>query len=185
MTERPRAIHVTGAAGSGKTTLAAALVRQFGGVHFDADDFEWEVTDPPFITRRSPADRERLFRSAIADVPTWVLSGQLTGWGDALSSLFDLVVFLYVPSDLRLARLERREREAYGPGIEPGGPQHGSFVEFMRLARGYDTGEAPLNTLTNARQWLSRLSCPVIEITGAPPVEDSLALVMDALLTSR
>jgi cytidylate kinase len=31
-----------------------------------------------------------------------VLSGSLAGWGDALTLSFDLVVFLYVPMEVRL-----------------------------------------------------------------------------------
>ena len=45
-----------------------------------------------------------------ADRPDWVLSGSLDEWGRPVIALFDLVVFLYAPTDIRLQRL--REREA-------------------------------------------------------------------------
>ncbi len=170
---------ITGAAGSGKSTLAAALAARIGAVHVEGDDFGWEPTDPPFLTRRDPIEAQAAVRRTLAELPRWVLVGQLTRWGDSLMPLFDLVVFLYVPLEARLQRLERREREAYGPKIDPGGIQHESYQEFMRLARGYETGEAPVNTLANARAWLSRLPCPVIEIAGEPSIEESLAAVLN------
>ena len=66
---------------------------------------------------------ERLDRlaQALAGAPRWVLSGSLTGWGDPLIPTFDLVVFLYVTPETRLARLLERERRRFGADIEPGG----------------------------------------------------------------
>jgi hypothetical protein len=37
----------------------------------------------------------------------WVLSGSVAGWADALIPSFDFVVFLYVPTKVRLPRLQR------------------------------------------------------------------------------
>ncbi|MFR2746779.1 MAG: hypothetical protein ACLTBB_07805 [Roseburia hominis] len=52
--------------------------------------------------------------------PHWVLSGSVTGWYDELVSVFDLIVFVYVPTDIRMERLRRREAERYGDAILPG-----------------------------------------------------------------
>lgn len=180
MTDWYRRVHITGAAGAGKSTLAAALAERTGHAAFDADDYAWTPSDPPFQRRRDPAQAEALFRQAIAGTPRWVLSGQLTRWGHGLTPLFDLVVFLHAPPAVRLARLERRERAVHGPAIEPGGAQHASHQTFMRLAHGYDTGEAPVNTLANARLWLAEVPCKVIEIAGAPALADSLDIVLRA-----
>lgn len=110
----------------------------------------------------------------------WVLSGTLLRWNDAFIPLFEFAVFLHPPQAVRLARLEARESRRYGDKIEPGGVQHLSHQTFMALARGYESGEAPVNNLAYARQWLSRLSCPVIEIEGEPSPDESLAMVLEA-----
>jgi adenylate kinase family enzyme len=180
MTGPGRRILITGAAGSGKTTLGRALAERLGVAHFDTDDFMWESSDLPFTSRRDPVARDTMFRQATAGIPRWVLSGTLIRWGDAFMPLFQLVVFLYLPAKLRLERLERRERERYGAKIEPGGPLYQSHQEFMRLARGYESGEAPVNNLANDRNWLSRVPCPVIEIDGAPALAESLATILCA-----
>jgi adenylate kinase family enzyme len=105
----PRRIHIFGASGSGTTTLAAALAAKHGHRHLDTDDFYWFGTDPPFRHVRPVGERLALLRRALADSPSWVLSGSLCGWGDPFIPEFDLVVFLVVPTEVRLARLRARE----------------------------------------------------------------------------
>jgi hypothetical protein len=95
-------------------------------------------------------------------------------------TLFDLVVFLHIPQEARIARLLARERDRYGTNIDPGGSQYESNRYFMAAAAGYETGEYPVQNLPNTRAWLSRLSCPVIEIEGVVPLSESLATVLAA-----
>ena len=62
----PRRIHITGASGSGTTTLGAAAAAALGVKHLDADDFAWAPTDPPFMQRYTPEERWAGFMAAIA-----------------------------------------------------------------------------------------------------------------------
>jgi len=178
--DAPRRIHITGASGSGTTTLGAAVGAALGIKHLDADDFAWAPTEPPFELRRTPAERWALFTAAIDGVERWVLSGSLLRWDDQVMPLFDLVIFLHIPQEVRIARLLARERARYGANIDPGGSQYESNRFFMAAAEGYETGEYPIQNLPNTRAWLARLSCPVIEIEGAVPLEESLAIVLGA-----
>ena len=61
MTTRPRpgvpGIHVTGASGSGVTTLARALAERLSVAHLDTDDFYWLPSDPPYQQKREIASR--------------------------------------------------------------------------------------------------------------------------------
>ena len=180
MNPRFRRIHITGASGSGTTTLGAAVARAIEARHLDADDFAWLPTKPPFVQRREPEERSAMFMAAIAGVERWVLSGSLLRWNDEPTPLFDLVVFLHIPPDVRLARLSARERARYGAEIDPGGSQYESNQAFMAGALGYESGEYPVQNLLNARAWLARLACPVLEIEGAIPLDESLAAVLAA-----
>ena len=101
-------IHITGASGSGTTTLGAALAETFGCPHHDTDDFYWLPTDPPYREERDPVERLRLIDQALRDAPAWVLSGSIGGWGEPLTALFDAVVFLTVPTAARIERLRAR-----------------------------------------------------------------------------
>ena len=78
--------------------------------------------------------------AAITGVDRWVLSGSLLRWNDELTPLFDLVVFLYIPPQTRIARLLAGERQRYGDEIDPGGRQYASNQAFMASARGYESG---------------------------------------------
>lgn len=176
----PKRIHITGASGSGTTTLGAAVATALGIKHLDADDFAWAPTNPPFMQRYTPEERWARFMAAIGGVDRWVLSGSLLRWDDQVMPLFDLVVFLHIPQDVRIARLLARERERYGANIDPGGSQFESNRFFMKAAEGYETGDYPIQNLPNARAWLARLPCPVLEIEGAVPLAESLARVLAA-----
>ncbi|HYE20601.1 MAG TPA: AAA family ATPase, partial [Tepidisphaeraceae bacterium] len=110
----PRRIHLTGASGSGTTTLGRALGQRLGLAHLDTDDFYWLPTDPPYQAARPMPDRLARLEAALDVELGWVLSGSLAGWGDPLLERFEAVVFLAVPVKERLRRLEARERARYG-----------------------------------------------------------------------
>ena len=156
------------------------MAEALGVKHLDADDFAWAASEPPFVQRIEPAERWALFTAAIAGVERWVLSGSLLRWDDEVMGLFDLVVFLRIPQEARIARLLARERQRYGAKIDPGGSQYESNRYFMAAAAGYETGEYPVQNLPNTRAWLSRLTCPIVEIEGVVPLSESLARVLAA-----
>jgi len=171
-------IHITGASGSGTTTLGLALAERLGATHIESDDIAWLPTRPPYKQRRSPAGRAAAFEAAIRGAPRWVLSGAILRWLDEPKPAFDLVVFLHIPEATRLARLAARERARFGAAIDPGGGYHAAHQVFMAEARGYESGETPVNNLANARAWLSRQRCPVLEIEGAVTLRQSLETVL-------
>lgn len=173
-------IHIVGASSSGTTTLGAALAGRMGAAHLDTDDFFWEATDPPFTAKRPEAERVALMEAELAGADSWVISGSLIGWGDVFTPRFELVVFLHVPHEVRMARLLARERARYGAAIEPGGAMHAAHLEFLAWAQAYETPGFPGRSLERHRAWLARLNCPVVEIAGTPRLEESVARVLAA-----
>jgi adenylate kinase family enzyme len=163
----PDRIHVFGASGSGTSTLASAIAAAHGHRHFDTDDVYWLPTDPPYREPRQLHARLELLRQALAAGPRWVLSGSLCGWGDPLVPEFDLVVFLDVPTDVRLARLRARELERYGPDVlAPGGSLHRAHVEFIEWAGRYDAGGPEMRSRALHEAWLAGLPTPSIRLDG-------------------
>jgi hypothetical protein len=62
----------------------------------------------------------------------WILSGSLCSWGDIFIPRFDLVIFLFVPKESRIARLKEREQRRFGKEIlAPGGAMHEARMAFM------------------------------------------------------
>jgi adenylate kinase family enzyme len=174
-------IHIVGASGSGTTTLGRALATRLACAHLDTDDFYWLPTQPPFQHRRPLTERQALLGDALARHGSWVLSGSLCGWGDAFIPQFDRVVFLWIPADLRLARLRERERARYGAAIAPGGPLRAMYEAFMAWAAGYDDElEPPERCRRLHEQWLAALPCPVERILDAGPTEAHVDTILRA-----
>ena len=75
-----RRIHITGASGTGTSTLARVLAGRLETQAFDTDDFFWRPTDPPFQARRPVADRLALMQDVFLPRADWVLAGSFSGW---------------------------------------------------------------------------------------------------------
>ena len=182
MTKR---VHFVGASGSGTSTLAAALAARLGCAHFDTDAYFWLPSDPPFQHIRDVELRTAMLRADLETPGGWALSGSLCGWGDVFIPLFDLVVFLFIPHDLRMTRLRAREIERYGTGtIGPGGAMHEGSTEFLAWAAGYDEGGLEIRSLRVHNEWLATLPGPVLRLERVASVEDNLAAVLDVLATT-
>ncbi|QHJ01467.1 hypothetical protein GT347_08955 [Xylophilus rhododendri] len=162
---------VTGAAGCGTTTLGRALAQAADAPFLDADDFFWLPTDPPYRSRRTAADRYSLLTAELAQRPQAVVAGSLMGWGAELEDAFDLVVFLYLPTALRLARLRAREEARFGKA-DP---------EFLDWASQYDAGTAQGRSLALHRQWLAERKCRVLLLEGDMTTAARVQAVLQAL----
>jgi adenylate kinase family enzyme len=175
-------VHVVGASGAGTTTLGRMLATRLGCAHLDTDDFFWLPSEPPFQHIRERGERRALLGAELARHAGWVLSGSLCGWGDVFIPLFELVVFLWVAPEVRLARLGERERERHGAAIVPGGPRHEAHERFMAWAAAYDEGlDVPERCRRLHEQWLAALPCRVERFMDAGSAEDHVAAIMGGL----
>jgi adenylate kinase family enzyme len=171
-------IHILGASGSGTTTLGQALAERLQCPHFDTDDYFWLPTDPPYTQRRERTERAQLLMDDLTAHNAWGVSGSLCGWGDVAIPLFELVVFLWVPQDVRMARLHHREHVRFGARILPGGDMYEQSQAFLVWAASYDAGGLDMRSRQRHDQWLSTLSCPIIRFAGEYSIEEHLAVLM-------
>ena len=128
-------IHITGASGSGTTTLGLALAELLGIRHLDTDHFFWIPTDPPFTTQREVGARIAMLRQEALPHAGWVLSGSAMKWGSEFEPLYDLVVFLRIDPVARMERIRRREEERYGHRIRPGWRHGGEKPRIHGMGR--------------------------------------------------
>lgn len=164
-------ILVTGAAGSGQTTLARELARQLGAMVLDSDDFFHVATDPPYLQQRSKTERYELLMAAMKGDADLVLAGSVVDWGEKLESAFDFIVFLYVPTEIRMQRLRDREIARFGK-IDP---------EFELWAAHYDQPTTEGRNLRLHEDWLRTRSCPYLKIIGADAVSLNVQRVIQEL----
>ncbi len=171
----PNIIHILGASGAGTTTLGKAICEKFNYSHLDADDYFWLPTDPAYTTKRALFQRQKLLGEAIASQGRCVISGSLCGWGDMFMPKFGLVILVETPTEIRLERLKLREYNHFGHRILPGGDMYENHTAFLAWAAKYDTaGEEQRSRALHAR-WLRRVYCPVVQVDGTRPVQETLA----------
>lgn len=178
-------IHILGASGSGTTTLAHEISQRLQYRHFDTDNYYWIKTDPPFTQVRERQERIELLSKDLQANDKWVLSGSLCGWGDELIPFFDLVVFLWIPNDIRMQRLEAREYQRYGDKIKEGGSLHSSYLAFMEWASKYDTGDMDIRSRMLHDSWLEHIPCRVLRIEGDLTLDEKYRIVEQALSDSK
>lgn len=162
-------LHIFGASGTGVTTLGLALGEQLGLPYFDSDNYYWDLAPhlAPFTLRRPAAERDAALAHALSQEQRWILGGSVVGWGTRWFNELDLVVFLWLPAALRLARLRQRELARYGDAIFTDPARASQYQAFLAWAAGYDDNTSGgSRTLANHSAWLHKFSCPVLELRG-------------------
>ncbi len=175
-------IHVTGASGAGTTTFGKTLSNHLNCKHFDSDNYFWLPTDPPYETSRKIDQRQQLLRKDLLEYDRWVLSGSLCGWGDFAIDYFDLVIFLYVSTSVRIKRLKLREYTRFGDDIMvPGTNLYDKTKAFLEWAEAYDNGDINMRSLTMHNNWLKNIPCRVIRFKGDIPIENLMESIISIL----
>jgi hypothetical protein len=108
----------------------------------------------------------------------WVVSGSLCGWGDVAIPLFELVVFLSIPPDVRMSRLRQRELARFGERILPGGDMYEQSQAFLVWTAAYDDSGLDMRSRQRHDQWLGTLPCPILCFEGEYTIEEHLAVLM-------
>jgi adenylate kinase family enzyme len=176
-------IHIFGASGSGVTTLGQLLADKLGLKYFDSDDYFWIKTESPYTHRRDPNERNQLIAKSMRETEHWILGGSIIDWGDNLFPDFDLIIFLYLPKEIRIERLKKRELERYGDIIHTDEKRAKQFNGFIAWATDYDNDTGLANrTLKAHRTWLAKSQSPILEISGSQTLEEKLKLILDKLI---
>lgn len=161
-------IHVTGASGSGSSTLASALSEHLGCTYLDGDCYFWVSPEPPFHLKRDPEERLKLLTADADKAGKFVLAGSIYGWGIDLEDSFDLIVFLYLSTEIRISRLRERELLRFGVVDE----------HFIEWAAQYDTGTREGRSLEKQLAWLDSRRCPIVLLEGDFSIEERVNKVI-------
>jgi adenylate kinase family enzyme len=149
-------VHITGASGSGTTTLGRGLGEKLHWPAFDADDYYWLPTTPPFREKRDKDERLALLQPDLQAHPSCILTGSIVSWGESLESSFDRVIFLWVPPEIRLERLRQREIQRHGRVDD----------DFIEWASRYDTGDLTVRSRAVHEKWMATMRCPILRLEG-------------------
>lgn len=175
-----RRLYITGASGTGTTSLGASLAEALNLPHIDTDTHFWRPTDPPFTHRRKPAERRASLLAAVSG-QSWVISGSCEEWGVDILDDADLVVFLTASRSERLRRLRKREHERFGARIAPGGDMQEVFRSFLEWAMSYDDPGVQGRSRHRQEAWLLHQPAPVLRLNAEHPLEVQVAEILATL----
>ena len=154
----PRGIIVFGANGSGKSTLGRELARVLNFKYMDIEDYHFKKSEIPYTVERSHEDCLNLMLADIEKYSSFVLSAVTGDFGEEISSMYNLAVFMSAPIETRIERIEQREYEKHGERIRNGGDMHEQHLKFVNFVG--------LRNLSNIDKWAETLNCPVICVDG-------------------
>ena len=179
-------INIIGAPGTGKTTLGKALARELDCVYLDSDDYFHVLSNPPYTKQRTPEERFRLLISDLANHENCVVSGHVGLWGKHELLEFSAVLFLYLPAEIRLARLKAREQERFRLRIEPGGDMYEDHLGFMQWAAGYDKRPPEeSNGLASHGRYLKAQTCPVLRMEKPLTEQEQVDVAKEFLIKAE
>lgn len=170
-------IHILGPSGSGTTTIGKELSREYNLAHFDADNYFWKPTKPPYQHLRSIKQRRQLLKKDIENESAWVISGSFCGWGDIFIDEFDLVIYLWTPINIRLQRLKSREQQRFGSAVLPGGKMFERHQKFLDSAARYDYDQTEVRNKRTHEEWMQKLDCPILKIKGSKTVSEIMKII--------
>jgi adenylate kinase family enzyme len=169
------------ASGVGTSTLGKALAEKLNYYHFDTDEYYWLPPQYSFTQSRERAERQNLLMRDLMKHDNWILSGSLCGWGDIFIPSFDVVIYLWIPKNIRIKRLIQREKRIYGEDIEPGGKKYNQFLEFIEWASQYEDGGIDIRSKALHQEWLSSLTCPVVRLEGDLSVQERVNSIIKVI----
>lgn len=168
---KPHSIIILGANGSGKTTLGRELARVLNFAQIDVEEYYFYQTDIPYTALRPTEERNEMLLSNMKKHGSFVMSGDISGWGQEFITGFDLVIFLTAPTDIRLKRIEKRENERWGDRVRQGGDMHDSQQKFREFAASRD--------IPQLEQKASLYSCPILRVDSTKTLKKNI----DEILT--
>ena len=174
-------ILITGASGAGATTSGILLAEKLGIPQIELDDLFWLKTDPPFTHFRSSWEMQEIVEKEIYSLENYVLSGDPSQWKVGIEDHLNLVVFLWIPAEVRIKRIQEREEARRGDAIKKGGNMYEIHRNFIEWTKKYDEGGVTGRTKEKQEMWFSTLECPVLRIEGEKTVEEIVSLILSFL----
>lgn len=159
-------IILLGANGSGKSTLGRELANVLNSAHIDVEEYYFYQSDIPYTEMRPAEERNAMLLADMKKHGSFVMSGDISGWGEEFITGFDLVIFLTAPTGIRLKRIDKREDERWGDRVRKGGDMYEQSQKFREFAAS--------RNVPQLEQRASLYSCPILKIDGTKTPEENI-----------
>ena len=168
---KPYSMIILGANGSGKSTLGRELDLVLNFAHIDVEDYWFYKTDIPYTAIRPQEERKEMLLFDMKKHGSFVVSGDISGWGDEFLMMFDLVVFLTAPIEIRMKRIENREYARWGDRVSEGGDMYESQQKFREFAAKRDVDLFEQGAL--------KYLCPVLRIDSTIAFNEMISEIIE------
>lgn len=166
-------IAIVGGNGSGKTTLGATFSKELNYKHMDIEDYYFENAEIPYSQSRTRKEVLHLMEQDVVKYPKFIISAVNADLGGKINSLYDCVIYLKVPLEIRLKRVKQRSYDKFGDRVLEGGDMYEQEQEFF--------DSIVTKTLEKTDEWVKCIPCPIIYVDGTKPIDETIGLLLTKL----
>jgi len=159
--QRLKRIHILGAPGSGKTSLASKLSSELGIKAYDLDSLFWDCKAPDSWTKIDSQKRNSELER-ITKLESWIIEGVYYSWVQPSFKRADVIIVVRTPVWIRHWRIIRRFIARH-LGREPAIRKESlvDLIDLLRWNHGYNS-----KNLSSALDMLLQYEAPIIETSG-------------------
>ena len=165
-------IQICGLNGCGKSTLGKALAKELDFCFIDNENLYFTRTDAkkPYTNPKSRDEVERLLMDEVYEHRDFVFAAVKGDYGAEIIPLYNYVVLIEVPKEIRLQRVRSRSFQKFGNRILPDGDLYEQEEAFFQMVASREEDYV--------EKWVQTLNCPVIKVDGAKPVEENIEFLI-------
>lgn len=166
-------VAIVGGNGSGKTTIGKELANSLGYKHMDVEDYYFKPSVIPYTNSRTKDEVQKLLLSDIQKYRKFILSSVNCDYGEEINALYNYVIYIHVPLDIRIDRVKQRSFNKFGTRILEGGDMYDQEQKFFKFVAS--------RTMDKTDLWLQSVTCPIIHIDGTNSVENNIKIIKDKI----
>ena len=165
-------IQICGLNGSGKSTLGRALAEKTGFHFIDNENlyFPKDRKEDPYANPRTKEEVMQLLMEEVSVHPDFVFAAVKGDYGEDITTLYNCVIAVKVPKEIRSKRIRNRSFQKFGSRILPGGDLYEQEEAFFLMAESREEDYVEC--------WLRTLKCPVIRVDGTKPVNENVEYII-------
>ncbi|MCI8395710.1 MAG: AAA family ATPase [Acutalibacter sp.] len=170
-----RKILLCGGNGAGKTTLGKALAALSGYTFRDTEDYYFPRQEDGYAygKSRTKAQVAALLLRDLKQYEDFIFTSVVADFGEEVLSRFTHAVFVYVPREVRIARVKDRSFGKFGDRMRPGGDLFEKEQGFFQMVEARPPRQV--------EDWLETLSLPILQVDGLCPPEENARRILDFL----
>jgi len=159
-------ILICGLNGSGKTTFGMKLADRLKYDFLNDEDYYFFESEVPFSCSRSEEAAKEYIVSYFGCHENVVIVATRGDLGVRINSMYDCVIYLSAPAEIRLSRIKERDEKRFGERVLPGGDMYEQQRKFHDFALS--------RTAEKIEKWMEMLECTVIKLDGTRAVDENI-----------